>query len=84
MGHHNAFSNNRKMVSILPKDDNVRGLAVNDPNFQHMNKPYRISPSFINLVVKNQPRSHGSLLPVPMDRRENLGTRLVKNKEEGD
>ena len=48
-----------------------------------MNKPYRNSPSFINLVMKNQPRSHGSLLPVPTDRRENLGTRLVKNKEEG-
>ena len=48
-----------------------------------MNKPYRISPSFINLVMKNQPRSHGCLLPVPTDRRENLGTRLVKNKEEG-
>ena len=48
-----------------------------------MNKPYRISPSFINLVMKNQPRSHGSLLPAPTDRRENLGTRLVKNKEEG-
>ena len=48
-----------------------------------MNKLYRISPSFVNLVVKNQPRSQGSLLPVLTDRRENLGTRLVKNKEEG-
>ena len=48
-----------------------------------MNKLYRISPFFINLVVKNQPRSQGSLLPVLTDRRENLGTRLVKNKEDG-
>ena len=47
-----------------------------------MNKLYRISPFFINLVVKNQPRSQGSLLPVLTDRRENLGTRLVKNKED--
>ena len=48
-----------------------------------MNRLYRISPSFVNLVVKNEPRSQGSLLPVLTDRRENLGTRLVKNKEEG-
>ena len=48
-----------------------------------MNKLYRISSFFINLVVKNQPRSQGSLLPVLTDRRENLGTRLVKNKEDG-
>ena len=47
-----------------------------------MNKLYRISLSFVNLLVKNQPRSQGSLLLVPMDRRENLGTRFVKNKEE--
>ena len=44
-----------------------------------MNKLYRISLSFVNLVVKNQPRSQGSLLLVPMDRRE---TGSVKNKEE--
>ena len=47
-----------------------------------MNKLYRISLSFVNLVVKNQPRSQGSLLLVPMDRRENLGTGSGKNKEE--
>ena len=47
-----------------------------------MNKLYRISLSFVNLVVKNQPRFQGSLLLVPMDRREILGTRFVKNKEE--
>lgn len=47
-----------------------------------MNKLYRISLSFVNLLVKNQPRSPGSLLLVPMDRREKLGTRFVKNKEE--
>lgn len=47
-----------------------------------MNKLYRISLSFVNLLVKNQPRFQGSLLLVPMDRRENLGTRFVKNKEE--
>ena len=47
-----------------------------------MNKLYRISLSFVNLVVKNQPRSQGSLLLVSMDRRENLGTGSVKNKEE--
>ena len=47
-----------------------------------MNKLYRISLSFVNLLMKNQPRFQGSLLLVPMDRRENLGTRFVKNKEE--
>lgn len=47
-----------------------------------MNKLYRISLSFVNLLVKNQPRFQGSLLLVPMDRREVLGTRFVKNKEE--
>ena len=47
-----------------------------------MNKLYRISLSFVNLLVKNQPRFQGSLLLVPMDRREILGTRIVKNKEE--
>lgn len=47
-----------------------------------MNKLYRISLSFVNLLVKNQPRFQGSLLLVPMDRREILGTRFVKNKEE--
>ena len=47
-----------------------------------MNKLYLISLSFVNLVVKNQPGSQGSLLLVPIDRRENLGTRFVKNKEE--
>ena len=47
-----------------------------------MNKLYRISLSFVNLLVKNQPRFQGSLLLVPMDRREILGTRFVRNKEE--
>lgn len=47
-----------------------------------MNKLYRISLSFVNLLVKNQPRFQGSLLLVRMDRREILGTRFVKNKEE--
>ena len=47
-----------------------------------MNKLYRISLSFVNLLVKNQPRFQGSLLLVPMDRKEILGTRFVKNKEE--
>lgn len=47
-----------------------------------MNKLYRISLSFVNLLMKNQPRFQGSLLLVPMDRREILGTRFVKNKEE--
>lgn len=47
-----------------------------------MNKLYRISLSFVNLLVKNEPRFQGSLLLVPMDRREILGTRFVKNKEE--
>ena len=47
-----------------------------------MNKLYRISLFFVNLLVKNQPRFQGSLLLVPMDRREILGTRFVKNKEE--
>lgn len=47
-----------------------------------MNKLYRISLPFVNLLVKNQPRFQGSLLLVPMDRREILGTRFVKNKEE--
>lgn len=47
-----------------------------------MNKLYLISLSFVNLLVKNQPRFQGSLLLVPMDRREILGTRFVKNKEE--
>ena len=47
-----------------------------------MNKLYRIRLSFVNLLVKNQPRFQGSLLLVPMDRREILGTRFVKNKEE--
>ena len=47
-----------------------------------MNKLCRISLSFVNLLMKNQPRFQGSLLLVPMDRREILGTRFVKNKEE--
>lgn len=47
-----------------------------------MNKLYQISLSFVNLLVKNQPRFQGSLLLVPMDRKEILGTRFVKNKEE--
>ena len=47
-----------------------------------MNKLYLISLSFVNLLVKNQPRFQGSLLLVPMDRKEILGTRFVKNKEE--
>ena len=47
-----------------------------------MNKLFPISLSFVNLLVKNQPRFQGSLLLVPMDRREILGTRFVKNKEE--
>ena len=34
------------------------------------------------MLMKNQPRFQGSLLLVPMDRREILGTRFVKNKEE--
>ena len=37
----------------------VRGLVLQpqiktSPNFQQMNKPYRISSFFINLVVKNE------------------------------
>ena len=47
-----------------------------------MNKLFPISLSFVNLLVKNQLRFQGSLLLVPIDRREILGTRFVKNKEE--
>ena len=49
------------------------GSKVTKPIFSNSIKRY--------LVVKNQPRSQRSLLLVFMDRRENLGTRFVKNKE---
>ena len=57
------------MVSILQKRTwtqsenvqvhDVRGLVLQpqiktSPNFQQMNKPYRISSFFINLVVTNE------------------------------
>ena len=63
-GHYTAFSINKKMVSILHKKTraqsgnaqahDVRKIKTN-PNSQHLNKPCRISPSFIsNSIVKKK------------------------------
>ena len=70
MVHHTAFSNNQRKVLILHEElrhnveilkhmtqEIIQPKIKTNPNFQQMslNKPlYRISPSFINLMVKKK------------------------------
>ena len=68
MEHHTDFSKNQKMVSILHKErrhkvemlkhvmlEVLQPKIKTNPNSQRLNKPYRISPSFISdSAMKNK------------------------------
>ena len=56
MGQHGDFLNDQTLVSFLHKElqsGNAQAMIKPNPNSQHMNKSYQISPSFISLAVKN-------------------------------
>ena len=64
MGHHGAFSNDQTLMSFLHNElqsGNPQAMIKPNPNSQHMNKSYQISPSFISLAVKNNEGVEGGL-----------------------